>query len=420
MLPSFSASMLQSGLQQHTACISFSPDGIILHASQLFLDTMGYALEEIKGEHHRLFCFPQDVNTQAYRSFWESLSIGERQQGLFRRANAAQEERWLEATYIPITNRRGKVVQIFKIAHDVTDKHQQASRDHAVLEALNSSNGVIEFTSEGVILNANRNFEEVTGYSLSEMQGEHHRIFCSDDFYREHPRFWEELANGDFKQGKFKRFNAQGGVLWLEATYNPIFDKQGNVEKVIKFATDVTDEMQSMEEARTTVDNARASSTQTESIAQEGLKHLQEVISHFDQAGRTLGEAQGLIGDLNNQAERINQTTTTIAKIASQTNLLSLNAAVEAARAGEQGRGFAVVANEVRQLAQGSSDAVEEISRVLKENNALVMRTTQAMQQVVQQGDVSQSSVNEIESIVNEILQGAQSVSRSIEQLQLE
>lgn len=103
--------------------------------------------------------------------------------------------------------------------------------------------------------------------------------------------------------------------------------------------------------------------------------------------------------------------------IANQTNLLSLNAAVEAARAGEQGRGFTVVANQVRRLAKGSSEAVEEINRMLKDNSALVERTTQAMRQVVEQEKSSQASVGEIETIVHEILTGARSVSSSIEQL---
>ena len=189
---------------------------------------------------------------------------------------------------------------------------------------------------------------------------------------------------------------------------------------MVKFATDITRAMEASEAARATVGSARTSSNQTERIAQEGLEHLRKVITHFQHASSTLGDAQRLISDLNTQAEQINKTANTIAQIASQTNLLSLNAAVEAARAGEQGRGFAVVANEVRQLARGSSDAVNEITRVLKENSALVLRTTEAMQQVVEQGQTSQTSVQEIESIVNEILQGAQSVSHSIERLTLE
>ncbi|WP_404343203.1 PAS domain S-box protein [Vreelandella venusta] len=420
MFSPFSSGNLHGALAQHTACIYFSPEGIIQDASPLFLETVGYSLDEIKGQHHRMFCYPEDTNSAAYTAFWKGLAAGEGQQGRFRRINAYGEEVWLEATYVPIKNRRGKVVQVFKVASNVTEKHQRAARERAILQALDSSMAVIEFTPDGYILDANSNFEQTMGYSLRELRGEHHRMFCTKEFYQQWPDFWKQLANGEFKQGKFMRLNAQGRVVWLEATYNPIVDNEGNVVKVVKFATDITRAIEASEAARATVGSARTSSSQTERIAQEGLAHLQKVMTHFQHASHTLGDAQALISDLNKQAEQINKTANTIAQIASQTNLLSLNAAVEAARAGEQGRGFAVVANEVRQLARGSSEAVDEITRVLKENSALVLRTTEAMQQVVEQGQTSQTSVKEIESIVNEILQGAQSVSHSIERLTLE
>ena len=420
MLSPFASGDLRSALHEHTACIYFSPEGIIRDASPLFLETVGYTLEQVKGQHHRLFCFIEETRSSEYSNFWQALAAGESQKGHFRRLNAHGEEVWLEATYVPIKNRCGKVIQVFKVASDVTEKHQKASRERAILQALNNSMAVIEFTPDGHILNANKNFEQAMGYPLHKIRGEHHRMFCAKEFYQQQPNFWKQLANGEFKQGKFMRLNAQGRVVWLEATYNPIVDNEGKVVKVVKFATDITRAIEASEAAKATVSSARTSSNQTERIAQEGLEHLHKVISHFQHASDTLGNAQELISALNNQAEQINKTANTIAQIASQTNLLSLNAAVEAARAGEQGRGFAVVANEVRQLARGSSEAVNEITRVLKENSALVLRTTEAMQRVVEQGHTSQTSVQEIESIVNEILQGAQSVSHSIERLTLE
>ncbi|AVI61517.1 methyl-accepting chemotaxis protein [Halomonas sp. GFAJ-1] len=410
---------LNDALKQHTACIYFSPDGTIQDASPLFLKTVGYSIEEVRGKHHRMFCFTEDIQDVAYASFWEALAKGESQQGRFRRVNAHGEEIWLEATYLPVRNRRGNVVRVFKIANDVTTKHQNAARERAILQALDNSMAVIEFTPDGYVIDANRNFENTMGYSLVEIRGQHHRLFCDNTFYQQHPNFWGELSSGDFKQGKFLRLNARGHVVWLEATYNPIIGPDGNVEKVIKFATDITQEMLASEAAKTTVGSARTSSSQTERIAQEGLEHLQQVVSHFQHADDTLSQAQSLINALSAQAEHINKTANTIAQIASQTHLLSLNAAVEAARAGEHGRGFAVVANEVRQLAKGSGEAVNEITRVLKENSALVSNTAKAMRLVVEQGQTSQKSVQEIEAIVTEILQGAQSVSSSIEQLTL-
>ncbi|WP_449361581.1 methyl-accepting chemotaxis protein [Vreelandella malpeensis] len=178
--------------------------------------------------------------------------------------------------------------------------------------------------------------------------------------------------------------------------------------------------MEENEAAKRAVLTAQSTSSQTEQIAQNGLAHLHRVLEESRKASKTLENAQALMAALNKQAQTINSITASIARIANQTNLLSLNAAVEAARAGEQGRGFAVVAHEVRQLAKGSSDAVEEITRVLKENSELVERTSLAVQQVVEQGRHSQASVGEIETIVNEILSGARGVSDSVDQLALQ
>lgn len=411
---------LDNALMQHTACIAFTPDGVITKASPLFLATMGYTFEQIKGEHHRIFCDAAEINTHAYRDFWQSLADGKSRQGTFKRLNAQGDDVWLEATYLPISNRRGKVVSVLKIASDITVTHQESERKNAVLNALNSSMAVIEFTPSGEILNANANFECVMGYSKEDIIGAHHHIFCPSEFYNTHPHFWEQLAQGEYMQGKFERLDSRGASIWLEATYNPIQDSKGNVVKVVKFATDITRSVEAADSATNAVTAAQSTSSQTEQIAQNGLNHLQKVMDDSKRAELTLAEAQQLIAALTQQAQSINSITESIAKIANQTNLLSLNAAVEAARAGEQGRGFAVVANEVRRLAKGSSEAVDDITRVLKENSDLVKRTTQAMQQVVEQGKSSQTSVGEIETIVNEILTGARSVSSSIDQLALE
>jgi len=420
MLKYLASNDVHSALNQHTACIAFTTEGIIQKASEQFLTTVGYTLDQVKGQHHRIFCFPEESSRPEYRTFWETLAAGHSQHGRFRRANAQGDELWLDATYLPIKNRRGKVVSILKIANDVTEYHQEAQRKNAVLEALNSSMAVIEFTPTGEILNANSNFEQTMGYRNEELIGAHHRMFCPANFSKTNPRFWERLAQGEYMQGKFERLDSRGASVWLEATYNPIKNSHGNVVKVVKFATDITRSVKAAESATRAVTAAQSTSSQTEQIAQNGLSHLQRVVRDSEQAALTLAEAQQLIAALNKQAQSINSITESIARIANQTNLLSLNAAVEAARAGEQGRGFAVVANEVRRLAKGSSEAVEDITRVLRENSALVEKTTHAMQQVVEQGKSSQTSVGEIEVIVNEILTGARNVSTSIEQLALE
>lgn len=420
MFTRFSSDGLNTALNQHTACISFTPEGVILGASEPFLNTVGYTLDQIKGQHHRMFCSPEETSSREYHAFWQALAAVESQHGRYKRINSQGEEIWLEATYLPVKSRRGKILRVFKVANDVTQKHQSSARERAILEALDSSMAVIEFTPNGDILNANDNFQRTMGYSNAQLMGKHHEMFCPSGFYQTQPNFWRDLSLGKGMQGKFERIDSQGRSVWLEATYNPIKDSQGNVVKVVKFATDITRSVEMADSATRAVLAAQSTSSQTEQIAQNGLNHLQRVVQDAETAALTLAEAQQLIAALNKQALSINSITESIARIANQTNLLSLNAAVEAARAGEQGRGFAVVANEVRRLAKGSSEAVDDITRVLKENTALVERTTQAMQLVVKQGESSQTSVSEIETIVNEILIGARSVSNSIDQLALE
>lgn len=196
MLEYLTSNALRSALSHHTACIYFSSEGIIQEASEPFLTMMGYSLSDIKGKHHRIFCLPEETSTHQYMAFWTSLAASESQQGRFRRVNALGEEVWLEATYLPIKNRRGNVVQILKVATDVTKEHQNAASERFILQALNSSMAVIEFTTDGFILDANTNFEQVMGYPLHKLRGEHHRLFCDNDFYREHSDFWQRLSQG--------------------------------------------------------------------------------------------------------------------------------------------------------------------------------------------------------------------------------
>ncbi|MDW2144703.1 PAS domain-containing protein, partial [Vibrio sp. 1833] len=120
----------------------------------------------------------------------------------------------------------------------------ESEQKEAILNALDLSLATIEFDCEGYILTANQNFLKTLGYELSDVQGKHHKLFCIDDFYQENPGFWKDLAAGQFKSGQFLRRSASGDKVYIEATYNPIFDPLGNVIKVVKFASDITDKVQ--------------------------------------------------------------------------------------------------------------------------------------------------------------------------------
>jgi methyl-accepting chemotaxis protein len=403
-------------IKRNIATIEFEPDGTIVDANALFLGAVGYSLDEIKGQHHRMFCPQEMVNAPDYQSFWAELGRGIAKKGVFKRKNKAGEEIWLEATYFPI-EMNGEVVKVVKFASDITVERNKLMSQIARQEALNKSMAVIEFTPSGEILTANDNFLSAVGYTLDEIRGQHHKMFCYDSFYQENPSFWSKLAAGQFQGGQFERKNKFGETLWLEATYNPIFDQKGKVYKVIKFASDITERVNQDKAFRNAAELASESSVSNAALAVECMDIMKESLSASHSITDEVDQAADLITRLNQQSKDISQIVTTISSIADQTNLLALNAAIEAARAGDHGRGFAVVADEVRQLAARTSSSTVEVENMVKINNDLTGRATKSMDSVKDQVSHSGQFIEDATHKMTDIQKGANSVSDMISDL---
>ncbi|BDN89117.1 MULTISPECIES: methyl-accepting chemotaxis protein [Aeromonas] len=400
------------------ATVIFSPEGIIQEASTPFLALMGYGAAELIGLPHSQLCPRAWGESGDYRQFWRRLAQGEVQSGTFERVNRQGETRWLEATYFPVKH-QGRVTRVFKMASDVTEQHQRLERLEALTEALDRSRAMIEFTPNGDILHANANFLSVMGYTLSEIAGRHHRIFCDETFLREQPRFWEELARGQFKSGLFMRHNSRGQAVWLEATYNPIRDGSGKVVRVVKFASDITARIEQNHATREAARLAHSTAQETLHSAEEGAGLLRAVVQTSSLIASQVDEAIALIGQLNEQSRSIEAIVSTISAIADQTNLLALNAAIEAARAGEQGRGFAVVADEVRQLAARTSLSTDEIARVVQKNRELTARVTDDMAGVAGSAELGKQQIAGVDKLMSEIHQEADRVSQTVSALSI-
>ncbi|MBP4061566.1 MULTISPECIES: methyl-accepting chemotaxis protein [Aeromonas] len=400
------------------ATVIFSPEGIIQEASTPFLALMGYGAAELIGQPHSQLCPRAWGESGDYRQFWRRLAQGEVQSGTFERVNRQGETRWLEATYFPVKH-QGRVTRVLKMASDVTEQHQRLERLEALTEALDRSRAMIEFTPNGDIIHANANFLSVMGYTLGEIAGRHHRIFCDETFLREQPRFWEELARGQFKSGLFMRHNSRGQAVWLEATYNPIRDGSGKVVRVVKFASDITARIEQNHATREAARLAHSTAQETLHSAEEGAGLLRAVVQTSSLIASQVDEAIALIGQLNEQSRSIEAIVSTISAIADQTNLLALNAAIEAARAGEQGRGFAVVADEVRQLAARTSLSTDEIAKVVQKNRELTARVTDDMAGVAGSAELGKQQIAGVDKLMSEIHQEADRVSQTVSALSI-
>lgn len=225
------------------AVIEFDTSGRILAANDNFLNTMGYRLQEIVGQHHRQFCEKNYAESEEYKSFWAALAQGEFKSGEFMRLNKQGRPVWLQATYTPIVGLDGKPVKVVKFASDITATKMKAIEDDGKVSAMNRSQGMIEFDLAGNILHANDNFLNLTGFALNDIVGQHHSMFVDKEeagsgAYR---TFWRKLGQGEFDSGEYLRVGNNGKRIWIQASYNPILDLEGNPIKVIKFCSDITE-----------------------------------------------------------------------------------------------------------------------------------------------------------------------------------
>ena len=443
------------------ARIEFAPDGQILDANEAFLHAVGYAREEVVGRHHRMFVEAAYADSTQYRQFWEKLGRGEFDRGQYRRLGKGGREVWIEASYCPVLDARGRVLKVVKIAADVTASRQQTADYQGQIAAIGKSQAVIEFDLDGTIRAANANFLAALGYTLDEIRGRHHRMFVEADYAASdaYVQFWAKLARGEFDRGQYLRLGKGGREVWIEASYNPILDASGRPVKVVKYAIDVTEQKKRDDALRSLVAEIRVAADRLSSSAQEiargnedlsqrtqeqsasleetaasmnemasavrgNARSTQEAnqlanraFAQAEQGGNEVRDAVGAMREINASSRKIQDIIGIIDEIAFQINLLALNAAVEAARAGEQGRGFAVVASEVRSLAGRSAAAARDIKALISDSvgkvesgGRLVERSGDTLAEIV-------GSMKALAALVGGIARATEEQSVAIEQV---
>ena len=326
--------------------------------------------------------------------------------------------------------------------NNVTEIRRQAG----MLAAINKSQAVIEFDLDGTITDANDNFLNALGYSLNEIKGHHHSMFVEPEQRNslEYRQFWEKLNRGEFDAGQYKRIGKGGRAIWIQASYNPIIDMNGKAFKVVKYATDITEqraiaervkeiasivasastEMQATAETMAnTAEQSTREATSVASAAEQASMNVQTVAAAGEELSASIAEISRQVADstiisqqavvetdrtgaaiqtMAEAAQKIGNVVTLINNIAGQTKLLALNATIEAARAGDAGKGFAVVASEVKSLSDQTAKATLEISSQV-----------QAMQSAT---ETSVTAINGIADTIRKVAEIASAIAGAVEE----
>lgn len=308
-------------------------------------------------------------------------------------------------------------LDIFGTALEIDTQSSLSNED--ILKALDRSMAIIEFEPTGVIIKANSLFLQTTGYSLNEIRGKHHRMFCpkvvTDD--PDYKQTWDALARGKFISGRFQRVDKHGNPVWLEASYNPVINENGKVYKVIKFASNVTQQVDNEHRIKEAAEMASSMSAETGAQADRGQQLMTETVASLASLTEQMTKASSEISELEQQSTELNKMVSAISAIADQTNLLALNAAIEAARAGDQGRGFAVVADEVRELASRTTESTKEIMAVFSRNDQSTKHAVSTIKQGLETLHEVAQSVEETKTSMSEIASGSKQIISAVDKL---
>ncbi|WP_293853934.1 methyl-accepting chemotaxis protein [uncultured Alsobacter sp.] len=387
------------------AVIEFDLEGRILSANANFLATMGYSLDEIRGKHHSMLVESDYARSSEYRAFWEKLKRGEFHAGEFRRLRKDGSGIWLQATYNPILDRRGRAYKVVKFATDVTAQKERLADFTGQIDAINKSQAVIQFALDGTILDANANFLAVVGYSLAEVKGRHHSIFV-DPAERDAPgykAFWDKLRRGEYDAAQYRRLGKGGKEVWIQASYNPIFDSEGKPCKVVKFATDITAQVKAarIEEVVAQISDAvEAARNRDLTVRVTATQDASQNVKTLCEGVNSLIDTMASVIDAVVSATQ--ETETASAEITSGSRDLAGRTEQQASALEETAATTEQLAASVKSSAQSSRQAVayaEEARDVAEEGGRIVGQAVEAMTRIEQ----ASAKITEITSVIDEI-----------------
>jgi methyl-accepting chemotaxis protein len=393
---------IQEHISLSTGIIHFDLNGTVEHVNTKMLSLLGYDIQDLKGRNNSVLLSNDYLNSTEYKDLWSDLRKGISVNQTILFVNKQNHSMWFDCVYTPIVDSTKRVLEIIGVFTNINQLvGSKIEVDHK-LKAINLSMAIIEFSPDGVILDANENFLKTVKYAKKEIVGQHHSIFCDNDYKKspDYRQFWDSLKKGTFFSDKFKRVDKHGCELWLEASYNPVLDENGVVYKVIKIASDTTKFIQQFNNQKDISDLALSLSEQSVELSNSGVDYIQQTTKEMLNIKEHVDITNNHLNSLHSQSNKINSIVDTINKISVQTNLLALNAAIEAARAGDAGRGFSVVAQEVRNLSQNTESAVKEIFEVISHIQEEINLSLKHINNVINDTESSRVLADKLENVM--------------------
>ncbi|WP_312406702.1 PAS domain-containing methyl-accepting chemotaxis protein [Rhizobium sp.] len=389
-----SSDRVLDALDLSMAIIEFDLEGRIIKANKNFCDLMGYQPQEIIGKHHSLFVEANYVKSKDYTAFWSALRNGQFFSNDFKRIAKGGREVFIRGNYNPVKNSSGKVIKVIKFANDITDSKLHALDSAAKINAISRAQATIEFNTDGTIIGANENFLSTLGYGLSEIVGRHHRMFVDEAYAAsaDYARFWERLLSGEFVAGEFTRIGKGGRNVFIQASYNPVFDDTGRVIKVVKFATDVTQRVENVERLASCLTNM-ADGDLSQTIDTPFIASLEKLRVDFNIASAKLREAMATVAD-NARA------------IASSSNEVRVAADDLAQRTERQAASVeetAAALEEITTTVKDSSKRAEESGALVNRAKADAERSGEIVREAIKAMDSIDNSSREISNIIGVI-----------------
>ena len=390
------SSAVLAALSKSLAIIEFKVDGTIITANKNFCEAIGYELTEMVGKHHSMFIEEAERNSPAYREFWAKLGRGEFDARQYKRLGKNGKEIWIEASYNPVLS-GSKVVKVVKVATDITAAKLDSAENAGKLDAISRAQAVIEFRPDGTILTANENFCNAIGYSPDEIKGRHHSMFVEPAYASsaEYREMWARLGRGEFVANEFKRIGKGGKEIYIQASYNPIFDMNGKILKIVKFASDVTGRVDAVNTIAAALGSLAEGDVSLE-LKEPFISTLDKLRLDFNGSVAVLREALTAVGDTSST---ISYATEEI-RVASDD--LARRTEQQAASVEETSAALGELADTVRISAGRAEEAGSLVAKTkagAETSGEVVRRAVAAMGQI----EASSGQISQIIGVIDEI-----------------